>query len=118
MRPRRQPDREGRTNVKTLDWVVIFPCIRKNPSKQNKYYRNHDQVGCGVHKGYISCLVDANHFESQRSNCAIYKSLKAPMVFVHSSAEQQFKILKKGRRQHPKINDHGKHRQHGQHYGK
>jgi len=40
------------------------------------------------------------------------------MVFVHSSTEQQFKILKKRRRQYPEKNDHREHRKHGQHYGK
>src|ERR1700675_556851 len=43
VRPRRQPDREGRANVETLNSVVVFPGIGKHASKQHKHDGNRDQ---------------------------------------------------------------------------
>jgi hypothetical protein len=118
VRPRRQPDREGRTNVETLKSVVIFPGIGKHASKQHKHDGNRDQVSRGEYEGEIRGVVYANHFGSQRADGAVGESLEAPLVSVNASAKQQhIKILAQGRWQQPKMNDHRINRKRRQHRG-
>ena len=79
MRLRRQTDREGRTNVETLNSVVIFPGIGKH-AKQHNHDGNRDQVRRGVYEGEIRGVVYANHFGSQRADGAVGESLEAPLA--------------------------------------
>ena len=97
VRPRRQPDREGRANVETLNSVVVFPGIGKHASKQHKHDGNRDQERGGVYEGEIRGLVYANHFGSQRADRTVSEPLETPPVSVHASAKQHVKILEKGR---------------------
>jgi hypothetical protein len=106
VRLRRQTDREGRTNVETLNSVVIFPGIGKHASKQHNHDGNRDQVRRGVYEGEIRGVVYANRFGSQRADGAVGESLEAPLVSVNASAKQHIKILAKGRWQQSKMNDH------------
>ena len=106
MGPRRQPHREGRANVETLDSMIVFPRIGKHASKQHKHDGNRDQLRRGAYEGEIRGVVDANHFGSQRADGAVGESLEAPLVSVNASAKQHIKILAKGRWQQPKMNDH------------
>src|ERR1022692_3442463 len=99
MRPSRQPNGEGGANVETLDRVGLFPSIGKHTPEQYKDDGNHNQVRRGVYQGKIRGLADANHFGSQRAKRAVYESVEAPLVSVHSSAKYHIKILNKRRGQ-------------------
>jgi hypothetical protein len=92
MRPSRQPNRECRSDVKALQWMIIFPCACEYAADDNPHYRHHNYVRVGVHHRHVMFSRDAISLNSQCAAHTVHKSIPTPLVHFRSLVEKCIKM--------------------------